>query len=528
MIDTKELFKTKKFPRWFQNHPIFKEIKTIKKVFPGIGLPNCETEVELDNSAPAEKSAKALVRAISSNLRIRSNEVAQYVLQPHIADDRKAHGTKCVALLGAVKQTLRAPKNVIQKTDGRIAIKLPSDITPEGEQKHIFRKNESLFRVYNKLSELLRERRFTALPRLEDMDTFKTFSTENIPNNKFKVVFSSDGVDGAWDVATMSCRGIRSCQSWDGGEYKHCTIGSIIDPFVGIIYMTSGGKYNQYGSKMIKRCLVRFAIDGKTSNPFLLIDRMYPSYDAGTLTHFKSLLKKRTGDKLGIYYADNCGADIVNQAYLPLNPIREKLKKTSIDGKNKNPADDYYSTIQSYQDMHLQEKRGNKKDKQAELFDKNSKRKVDKFVSSFAQDLSSVMKTADFSNLPRTLTPTMNKLTGKDRYGNYSYLLNNIGADIAKYIIESVDKKAFTNSDTYMRRIYYAYFNQKRKIIQDNRTNLTKFINGQLGLKPGERFGVRTIVAMMEAIYPELDKAIKTHLRELVAKRKFSGVMPLP
>jgi hypothetical protein len=176
----------------------------------------------------------------------------------------------------------------------------------------------------------------------------------------------------------------------------------------------------------------------------------------------------------------------------------------------------------------LQEKRGNKKDKQAELFDKNSKRKVDKFVSSFAQDLSSVMKTADFSNLPRTLTPTMNKLTGKDRYGNYSYLLNNIGADIAKYIIESVDKKAFTNSDTYMRRIYYAYFNQKRKIIQDNRTNLTKFINGQLGLKPGERFGVRTIVAMMEAIYPELDKAIKTHLRELVAKRKFSGVMPLP
>jgi hypothetical protein len=525
MIDTAQLFKDKKFPKWFQSHPIFKEVKTIKKVFPGIGLPNCEAEVEVDNGAPAEKSAKALVRAIGTNLSERANEVAKYVLQPRIAADRKAHGKKCVALLTAVKQTLRAPKNVIQKANGRVSLKLPNDIAIEGEQKPIFRKGESLFRVYNKLSELLRERRFTALTKLENLQQFKVFSTENIPNNKFKIVFSSDGTDGAWDIATMSCRGIRSCQSWQGGEYKHCTIGSVIDPFVGIIYMTSGGKYNQFGTKMMKRAIVRFAVDDRKSTPFLLIDRMYPSYDKATLTSFKNLLKTRTDGKFDIYYSDEVCYDLPTHAYLPLNPIREKLTKTSVDGKNKNPHNDYYETIQSYQDMRLQDKRGSKKDTQAALFEKNSARKVSKFNSSFTNDFVSAAKASDLSKLPQALKPTINKLIGKN--GDH-YPLTGIAQDIANDIIASVDKNVFTNSDTYMRRIYYAYFNHKRKMINENKTSLVKYLNGHMGLKPRERFSARSFSDMMEAIYPELDKAVKAHLKELVAKRKTSEPIPLP
>jgi hypothetical protein len=79
----------------------------------------------------------------------------------------------------------------------------------------------------------------------------------NHKGKTYKVVFSSH----PWDIATMSMRGIRSCQSWRGG-YNKCLVGSIVDPCAAIIYIEDK-KSNKYGKLMFARAVVRLV---STSN----------------------------------------------------------------------------------------------------------------------------------------------------------------------------------------------------------------------------------------------------------------------
>jgi len=92
-------------------------------------------------------------------------------------------------------------------------------------------------------------------------------------NKNMKIVFSSDGITGLWDIGTMSMRGVLSCMHWD--NKPHCThlIGSMVDPCCGIIYMTDGTK-TEYGSSILKRALVRFATSHDNTK-FVYIDRIY-------------------------------------------------------------------------------------------------------------------------------------------------------------------------------------------------------------------------------------------------------------
>ena len=70
-------------------------------------------------------------------------------------------------------------------------------------------------------------------------------------NKSYTLVFSTDH----WDIATMSMRGIKSCQSWTG-SYRERLTGSIIDPCCAILYLTDGSK-TKYGEKMLARHIVR-------------------------------------------------------------------------------------------------------------------------------------------------------------------------------------------------------------------------------------------------------------------------------
>lgn len=70
-----------------------------------------------------------------------------------------------------------------------------------------------------------------------------------------KIVFSSH----PWDIATMSMRGIRSCQAWNKPQKNHL-IGSILDPNVAVIYLTDGKPHKNYGPKMLARSVVRLCI----------------------------------------------------------------------------------------------------------------------------------------------------------------------------------------------------------------------------------------------------------------------------
>jgi hypothetical protein len=128
-----------------------------------------------------------------------------------------------------------------------------------------------------------------------------------LPNEDMKVVFSSKGSQANWDMATMSMRGITSCQRWNHSMAKHL-IGSIVDPNAAILYLTNGDD-TKYGSKMIRRSVVRLVVDNKTQEKVLLMERIYPFLtrsnftDPSTLKVFKNFLTKKTKGKIKIVYA---------------------------------------------------------------------------------------------------------------------------------------------------------------------------------------------------------------------------------
>src|ERR1700722_2268192 len=266
MITTKELFKEKPLPKWISSHPVFKKVKSIGKIFPRIGLNNAEGDCTLDNCDEVKRTAKKVLTTFNNALLVKSKEIRNCLKDK--PDSNKLN--QLIDLMTLIRAQTKIKDDCVIVNNGKITLNLPADIMLPNETKFALRKGEALFRIYNKLNTQLDELGIKQMPRLENALSFKDFSRENIPsNNKFKIVFSSDGADGIWDIATMSMRGVSSCQSWDG-EYKHCLIGSLIDPFVGIVYLTSGAKFNKYGSKMIKRCIVRFAVNEKTRKPIIV------------------------------------------------------------------------------------------------------------------------------------------------------------------------------------------------------------------------------------------------------------------
>lgn len=152
--------------------------------------------------------------------------------------------------------------------------------------------------------------------------------SEEITKGRYKgsrIVFSSAGNKGLWDIATMSMRGISSCQRWDydnGYSHERKLVGSMLDPYCGIIYITTGTK-TKLGEKMTKRAVVRFVIDG--NKPYLFIERVYgirynnnrERYDAGLQRYieptyenteknisdiFVAFLKSKTENKFEVEY----------------------------------------------------------------------------------------------------------------------------------------------------------------------------------------------------------------------------------
>lgn len=108
----------------------------------------------------------------------------------------------------------------------------------------------------------------------EELYTIKNINQELKKN--LHIVFSSDNLQGIWDIATMSMRGIQSCMRWES-RTKNSLIGSIVDPGCGIIYLTNNTK-TKYGSKMLFRALVRLGINTKSNTPVIILDRLYSTY----------------------------------------------------------------------------------------------------------------------------------------------------------------------------------------------------------------------------------------------------------
>jgi hypothetical protein len=270
-----------KYPDYIRNHGVFQKLSKVSKVFPSIGLPNVQEECDYNNVPDAKADAQ--------NLLITDVRTALYKVmdsygckQPirTLASDFYNHLSNYY------------PQMIVEE-EGRINIKFTLDCGI-WDGKPFVKKGEGFFKAYNKLVEKCKEEAGINLAALETMQYFKSFSSSNVGGKKYKLIFSSVGEEGAWDIATISMRGINSCQTW-GTPQSRGLIGSISSRYVGVIYITSGEKFNEYGPRMIRRRLVRFAINRKTKKPGLLLDRVYPADFPNARKIFKEFLTKRTG-----------------------------------------------------------------------------------------------------------------------------------------------------------------------------------------------------------------------------------------
>lgn len=340
-----ELFTNKVVPDFIKQHALFRKPVKVQKVFPSIGLPNFRDKANIDKCLVDVKKEGSYVHNL---LKIMTDLIAtardsvgykadrfQFLETKETRDQSRVKLNEFYGLSSVLASvaTYMDPYNkdvlatAVQTAEGKISLKLIKEIVnPSVPGKILFREGKSLFQVYNAVKDMCAEIGVVVAP-LDQTQEFKTFSKENIPNKEFCIVFSSDGQEGAWDIITMSMRGIKSCQRWDG-EYPRCLIGSIFSKFVGVMYLTSGvqadniNNWTNLGTKMMRRCVVRYAVDADEGKPCILIDKMYPDLDRDVLGIFVNAIKSRT--ELPVYYAIDLGNKL-KHLYVPSEQIRKEV-----------------------------------------------------------------------------------------------------------------------------------------------------------------------------------------------------------
>jgi len=439
-MDTKELLADKRFPAWIKDHNVFKSNKKIDKIFPHIGLTNCEEEVTIDNSKEAIQSAKYLINDISNAMAERSRKLASFAKKKEVSSaERKKMNAKrkqkyenCQLLLGLLNDSLKKNTDkLITSNNGKITLNLSSEIK-DADGNVAFKTGEGLFKVYNKVSEMLSDGKFVPLHKLDNLTYFKDFSSKNVPSDKFKICFSSAGPDGLWDIATMSMRGISSCQTWGGGNATH-VVGSMVDPFTGIIYLTSGVKHGQYGSKMLRRCVVRFVVNDKTKKQSIYLERMYPALDQGTKDTFIKFIEKKSGGKYPVIYGpDAYGKANEAHNYVPMAGIIKGMQ----------PADHpYRDSGMTYKTDPL-DTYGAVKEKIDVIFSRIS--------ATLGSKVLSTARTMKMASIPDDSKDGFRNLRGTSYYGDYSYLVYEDIAAMSKRFFNGFDPTKFESVNDFV------------------------------------------------------------------------------
>lgn len=355
---TTEVFKGKKLPEFLATNRFFTTPHKYSKVFKSIGLANFKQETNISKAVVDVKKqggyvwnlllelsresgrAKDALELLSSKanfllpkeqriaMKEKSNERAQII---HTLSEIQI---MCEPVSG---KPFHLTNGVIDSENGKIILRLGYDIVNSAGEK-IHKKGGLIFKLYKKLIDQCIEHGVSenSLIKLDAMNSYKIFCSENIADKKYQIVFSSDGPEGAWDIATMSMRGgdWKSCQRWTG-EYPKCLIGSILSKFVGIIYLTSGAKaevpaeeaaYRDYicsnSTKMAWRSIVRYAYDLENKTPCLILDKMYPNKNIEAFRAFQDALHKRSN--LPVYYGPELSLKTRN-IYIPNDDLNKKI-----------------------------------------------------------------------------------------------------------------------------------------------------------------------------------------------------------
>jgi len=334
-------------PEWISQDKSIKDKEIINKVFKSFGLKDFRKDVELDLDEdtirnqfiplclPVFESLQIIFEDIYEKAKFKAEDlVFNSPEKVNEIYEIKKIASVALQLYGIVDIKYRLDerlKSIISIENGKASIILPLDISSEG--KNVFRKGEKLFRVYGKLKDMAVKHEIGFIPpSIDQIPSVKLFNSKNIPlSKKMSIVFSSC----AWDIATMSERGISSCQRWDfDGSEKYRLIGSILSKYVGIIYLTLGTQIPDRGEKMIKRCVVRFGVDQESKKPVIIVDKMYDSYMSEIARLFVSSLQEKTG----LNVLDFSGGGTKSSGGIPHSRI-------------KLPYEDIYERDKSYKDI---------------------------------------------------------------------------------------------------------------------------------------------------------------------------------
>jgi hypothetical protein len=317
------------YPEWIRTHTVFRELQKIDKVFPKIGLPNFKEPCDIMNSAEALADATRLGQKFVREMQVATQQLYTK-LETELKSTEKNRGEVC----GKLQSAINLLANVVYSmnfadyakvVEGKVVLRLRADVF-NGDKNPVFRKDEAVIRVINKLWDMCAEFKIV-MTKTDQYQEFKDFSRVNVPNKKYTIAFSSSGEEGAWDIGTISMRGVTSCQSWNAPQSRGL-IGSISSKFVGVVYLASEQEIPGYGSKMLNRSMVRFAIHKTSKKPCLVLDRMYPNQNNDTLAAFKKVLKEKSGLDVYCTYENNGygNPNLAQEYYIPDEPSRKYLK----------------------------------------------------------------------------------------------------------------------------------------------------------------------------------------------------------
>jgi hypothetical protein len=182
---------------------------------------------------------------------------------------------------------------------------------------------------------------------------------DNFPEKPEKayIGFTSQGMMGVWDIATMSMRGVCSCMHWDNIHATHL-VGSVTDPFLGIVYITDN-VLTPHGITFKWRSLVRFIYCSASKSSKLLLERVYKDTgnknptvynnrdpNAQQMTQiFKSFLTKHVDPKYEVIDSTQRAFDCARYVHLTYIPRSDSLRFLSSSEVSMSDCGQFYSKV---------------------------------------------------------------------------------------------------------------------------------------------------------------------------------------
>jgi hypothetical protein len=305
-----------KYPDFIRNHHIISDKSIPEKIFPSIGLENSNKAFKLKSSIDIKSELEiylkdeiypllvSVSRKLSKSIEYRSKNYLFYA-----NSDNKECKSRIDTIIKLIKIN---PSLFVQKSNNKYNLVIPNIGCLFTELKKIQQK------YINTIN----------LDEFENIEIDSFNDLIALQQSNLKISFSSSGNKGAWDIATMSMRGIESCQNWDS-PHRVALIGSLLDPYAGVIYISRNNDYKGYGPTMIRRSVVRYVINRKTMKPAILLERIYPfHYESRmaqhlTLASFTNYIEEKTKGKFEIQYGEFRGT---KKYSIPLTNTVKELK----------------------------------------------------------------------------------------------------------------------------------------------------------------------------------------------------------